>query len=202
VCADELAAAFALVESLTDSAAPMSAPMLALHEQLKGIQGRLAAAVKRGASTEEIQADQGARARHAAARSARADATAVRRMRDAMMRVHDCRGAGRDRCGAAEARRRVRGRPGGGQGTGGPGRCVASRGAALLHRNPFLLFSCADAAALRAVLSELMHHCYRARPRRLRLTAAAWSANAMPAAMRTVWSSAGQVQGVLRRTEP
>jgi hypothetical protein len=130
VCADELAAAFALVESLTDTAAPMSAPMLALHEQLKGIQGRLAAAVKRGASAEEITADQGARARHAAARSARADATAVRCVMRPTMRLRNHRGAGRDRCGAPEARRRVRGRPGGGQGAGGPGRCVASRSAA------------------------------------------------------------------------
>lgn len=60
VCADELAAAYALLESLTDSAAPMSAPMLSLRERLEALKARLAAAMEQGlaADAPEVQAAQ------------------------------------------------------------------------------------------------------------------------------------------------
>ena len=50
VCADELAAAYALLESLTDSAAPMNAAMTATRERLEALKARLAAALERGAA--------------------------------------------------------------------------------------------------------------------------------------------------------
>ena len=60
VCADELAAAYALLESLTDTAAPMSAPMLAIRECLEGVKARLARALETGAAADadEVQAAQ------------------------------------------------------------------------------------------------------------------------------------------------
>jgi hypothetical protein len=57
VCADELASAFALVESLTDSAAPMSGPMEAIRDRLEAQKARLAAALEKGAAADapEVQ---------------------------------------------------------------------------------------------------------------------------------------------------
>ena len=57
VCADELAAAYALLESLTDSAAPMNAAMSATRERLEGVKARLAAALERGVAADapEVQ---------------------------------------------------------------------------------------------------------------------------------------------------
>ncbi len=60
MCSDELAACFALLEALTDSAEPMSGAAAALYAQLKELEARLQAAYDRGASAEDIKAEQGA----------------------------------------------------------------------------------------------------------------------------------------------
>ena len=52
VCADELAAAYALLESLTDPAAPMNAAMSATRDRLEAIKARLAAALERGTAAD------------------------------------------------------------------------------------------------------------------------------------------------------
>ena len=60
MCADELAADYKLLEELTDTASPMGEPMQAIHAKLQGLKTRLRDAASRGASLEEIKADQGA----------------------------------------------------------------------------------------------------------------------------------------------
>jgi hypothetical protein len=61
VCADELAAAYALVESLTDSAAPMSAPMSAIRDRLEDAKARLARALQAGAPADAPEVQQAQR---------------------------------------------------------------------------------------------------------------------------------------------
>ena len=61
VCADELAAAFALVESLTDSASPMSAPMAELRDRLEALKARLARALEEGVAADAPEVQQAQR---------------------------------------------------------------------------------------------------------------------------------------------
>ena len=58
MCSDELAASYALLESLTDTAAPMSAPMLAIQRQLESIKARLTDALTRGVQLSAIAREQ------------------------------------------------------------------------------------------------------------------------------------------------
>ena len=55
VCADELAAAYALLESLTDTAAPMNAAVIATRERLEAVKARLAAALERGLAADALE---------------------------------------------------------------------------------------------------------------------------------------------------